>query len=82
MWEISCNLLKDYLSPDIWREYGPKETEQERGEAAASVSQQDLQEPPMGTEQQKSGHGITSKGGGSNEEEASSLELPEESEQR
>ena len=27
LWEISCNLLKDYLSPDIWREYGPSEVQ-------------------------------------------------------
>ena len=28
-------MLKDYLSPDIWREYGPRETEQ-RGEPTAN----------------------------------------------
>jgi NAD(P)-dependent dehydrogenase (short-subunit alcohol dehydrogenase family) len=25
LWDISCKLLKDYLSPDIWREYGPSQ---------------------------------------------------------
>ena len=25
LWDISCNLLKDRLSPDIWREYGPSQ---------------------------------------------------------
>ena len=36
LWEISCNMLKDYLSPDIWREYGPSETGQQGGEATAN----------------------------------------------
>ena len=29
-------MLKDYLSPDIWREYGPRETEQQGGEQTAN----------------------------------------------
>ena len=31
LWEISCNLLKDYLSPDILREYGPSEMQPPTG---------------------------------------------------
>ena len=29
-------MLKDYLSPDIWREYGPSETEPQRGGVTAN----------------------------------------------
>ena len=45
LWEISCNMLKDYLSPDILREYGPSETEQQRGEAAANGHREEPQGP-------------------------------------
>ena len=40
LWDISCNLLKDYLSPDIWREYGPSQT------TSSGEGQQD-QPPPV-----------------------------------
>ena len=53
LWEISCNLLKDYISPDIWREYGPSETEQQTGEATASGTGEELQEPPKSVEEPK-----------------------------
>lgn len=45
LWDISCNLLKGYLSPDIWREYGPSETEQQREEAAANGQEEEPQGP-------------------------------------
>ena len=60
LWEVSCNLLKDYLSTSIWIGYGPKETEQQieegttnweeaqepgRGEVTASTSRVEPQEP-------------------------------------
>ena len=80
LWEISCNLLKDYLSPDIWREYGPSETEQLTGEATASTRRDDPQEPPTGAEQERGE--LTCSGGGNKEEEASPLEPPGDIEQR
>ena len=45
LWEISCYMLKDYLSPDIWREYGPSQTEQQSGEATANATREEPQEP-------------------------------------
>ena len=46
-------MLKDYLSPDIWREYGPSETEQLTGEATASGTGEELQEPPKAADEGK-----------------------------
>ena len=68
LWEISCNLLKDYLSPDIWSEYGSKETEyqteehtvhteevQEQGRRGVAINgtAEELQEPPTNITDQK-----------------------------
>ena len=69
-------MLKDYLSPDIWREYGPSQTEQQRGQTTACTSREDPQELP---EQQK---GEVTDGGGDNstEEQARILQPPTETE--
>ena len=69
-------MLRDYLSPDIWREYGPREADQQGGGATASTSRGDPQE------EQCSGE-VTSGGGGEDEEpEGDSLEPSGESGQR
>ena len=65
-------MLKDYLSPDIWREYGPSQTEQQRGQTTACTSREDPQELP---EQQR---GEVTSGGGGKDKEAGSLEPPGE----
>ena len=40
LWDRSCDLLKDYLSPEIWREYGPSQA------PSGGEGQQD-QPPPV-----------------------------------
>ena len=40
LWDKSCDLLKDYLSPEIWREYGPSQA------TSGGEGQQD-QPPPV-----------------------------------
>ena len=73
-------MLKDYLSADIWREYGPSEVEQQCEQATASASREDPQEPPTGSEQERGE--LTCSGGGNKEEEASPLEPLGDTEQR
>ena len=68
-------MLRDYLSPDIWREYGPREADQQGGGATASTSRGDPQEEKCSE--------VTSGGGGEDEEpKGDSLEPSGESGQR
>ena len=80
LWEISCNLLKDYLSRDIWREYGPQEVEP-RGELEATADGQgkDPQGPLKSTDEERGEE--TARGDNSTEEQASALRPPTETEQ-
>ena len=43
-------MLKDYLSPDIWREYGPRETEQQREGATANGQGEEAHETRKNTD--------------------------------
>ena len=80
LWEISCNLLKDYLSPDVWREYGPSESEQQTTEATASGTGEEPQEPPKSSKEL--GEEVTTKkGDNSGTGQASSVQLTTETEQ-
>ena len=58
LWDISCDLLKDHLSPDIWREYGPSQpTTSGEGREEQPSSEQVGEQPssePVGVSEQSS----------------------------